>query len=384
MPIVNDDGVHETELDAVAFTLPPELKRIYITKDVVPPAVDPGDDKMVVSPEALQLGRELDEAEINPTTGTGLEVNWQQMNRPTGEVKLLDVGDSPLKRELDDFKVQASKPYVALKDTPQEDIDTAINVAMGSGPAMIAGVGSATANFRALGSAMSREGFKDSAAKIVKETGWYKGVDDKWRYEISDLGMKLKDRDWTHGQSGKLKDFVEHPELYKAYPEIADYKFEVAPPNYKSIASVNSGTKTIIINPSKIESGDQGLLDVLAHELQHTIQLKEGFALGGGPQQALSQATTALVEKMKVTKDPEAKKEMMELFLRIHDNANDFAHYMYMRLPGEVEANSVAARRLLTDEQRKAFPVKEMEKMLEGSQNKMIGSNYVTDFVYPK
>ena len=329
MPIANDDGYYETELDAAVTSLPQDF-----------------------------------------------QVEWSKLNQPLGEIKGTGKEDTPV-------VATTASPLVTIREG---DIGEAMNVAMGAGPASIVGTKAilpreAVVN---LGKARSMTGFKDSPDEILNKTGWYKGPDAQWRYEISDEGMKLVDRDWKVGEQGKLKDFVEHPELYKAYPELADYKFAVAPKNYQSIASVNPRTKTIMINPSKIASGDEGILDVLAHEIQHTIQLKEGFALGGSPVQALAQATTALVEKMKVTKDPEAKREMMDLFLSIHGKADDFGHYMYMRLPGEVEANSVAARRQLTDAQRKQFPVKEMEKMMEGEDFPLAGAKYVTDFIYPE
>lgn len=391
MPIVNDDGVHETELDSVAFTLPPELKKVYITKDdpAVKEGTDPNDDKMVITPQEYTRGQELDRFETDPTTGIGLEVNlqslggsslgfesidWSKLNQPFGSVKSTSKEDTPV-------VATTASPLVKITEG---DIGEAINVGMGAGPGIIAGEKSFTAPARALGKAMSMSGFKDSPEAIRKATGWFKGTDGKWKYEISDEGMKLADRDWKYGETGKLKDFIEHPELFKAYPEIGEINFKVAEKGERDLGSFNSRTKTLMINPEKIPAGEEGLLDTIVHELQHVVQRKEGFAYGSNPKAALEDVVTSLVQKMKETKDPEAKREMMELFLDIHNNVQKFAEYMYLRVPGEVEANIVAARRKLPDNLRKEFSVEEHQRMVEGEKNTLHGGNYVPEFIYPK
>lgn len=60
---------------------------------------------------------------------------------------------------------------------------------------------------------------------IRQATGWFKGVDDKWRYEIPD-GTFNKNIDWTRlndEQSAiKLKDIYNDQNLYSAYPQLEE------------------------------------------------------------------------------------------------------------------------------------------------------------------
>lgn len=82
---------------------------------------------------------------------------------------------------------------------------------------------------------------------VRKETGWFKGYDGKWRFEIDDSDIKLldlsklavEDEGLLHDletnldthvtdtivYKGRLKDVIEHPALFKAYPELKDVSF---------------------------------------------------------------------------------------------------------------------------------------------------------------
>lgn len=176
MPIGTSDGEYfDNQFEAmVGSGVTAGLRRIPIVKDPeVIPGENPGDYGMVVNPNAMMLGKELDQIEVDPTTGLGLEVNsrmplgsprepagalkqeeattlrppnsdglspnvdWSRMNQPTGSVGMTDVGDSPLDRELIDFRRRAAEPTIALKDAPPEAMQTAIDVAMGFGAGTI-------------------------------------------------------------------------------------------------------------------------------------------------------------------------------------------------------------------------------------------------------
>ena len=65
---------------------------------------------------------------------------------------------------------------------------------------------------------------------VRKETGWFKGYDGKWRFEIDDFDSSLienpkLERHEDDGDvyfTGKLSDIFNHKELFKAYPELND------------------------------------------------------------------------------------------------------------------------------------------------------------------
>lgn len=305
---------------------------------------DKYDDNIVTPPQA-QTNKQLDDAELNPSTGLGQEVAYK-----------------------------TASPLVTITD---EDIDKGISVAMGVGAGTMAGVASKTANTAARMEAAVMEGKGKPAEEIRQATGWEKGASDgRMRYEISDDKMKLVDKDWKFGETGKLSDFVDHPELFKAYPELKDINFKVAGKDDPYLGSFNAHSNTLTINPSKIRAGDEGLLDVISHELQHAVQRTEGFSPGSSPDTALKDA---LIAASKISDH----KEAWSIIGDISSKAKEFGEYMYQRTPGEVEANNVMARRKLTPEQRKSFSPQDTVNLLEGSENSLSGGKYYQPFNYP-
>jgi hypothetical protein len=143
---------------------------------------------------------------------------------------------------------------------------------------MFLGVGARNANMTALRSAEEMAGRGASRGKILRDTGWFKGADGEWRFEISDHPMSVA------GREGYLDDVVSHPELFDNYPELG------------GISVVNADRKggsyrrAIVdgeIQPGELVIGRQGSPDaqrsIAAHEIQHGIQDIEGFARGGSP-----------------------------------------------------------------------------------------------------
>lgn len=132
-------------------------------------------------------------------------------------------------------------------------------------------------------------------AKIIKmATGWEKGVDGKWRYEMQDAKIKdtidvgggnivkrfEEDMLWT---DGKLEDAVDAPKLFEAYPQLKNIKIhtDAVMNDMPSNGEYNPQTKTITIHADELKY----LNSILNHEIQHVIQREEGFAHGGTPEQ---------------------------------------------------------------------------------------------------
>lgn len=178
--------------------------------------------------------------------------------------------------------------------------------------------------------AREMENDKKDAKAIKMATGWERGADGKWRYEIPDLkyfskgdaGYKkarekqpwskeldgLSDRifdgeelseseyqrfdelaqkeekfkkDYLNREKPHLADWVENDELFKAYPDLKRVKMvftDQLPVNVGG--SYNEHEHTIVVNTNYV--GD--IASVLAHEVQHAIQQIEGFASGGNPE----------------------------------------------------------------------------------------------------
>ena len=153
-----------------------------------------------------------------------------------------------------------------------------------------AGPQSQTADSLSLSDARSRLDAGEDAEAVRQETGWHKGVDGKWRYEISDADAKLAmDRDTAYGYidsigGATLGDLLNHPALFAAYPSLAKIPVSLMDGKGASLrtTTVNDGPASHELALGRsLAPGD--LLSVLLHEVQHGIQHVEGFATGGSP-----------------------------------------------------------------------------------------------------
>ena len=178
--------------------------------------------------------------------------------------------------------------------------------------------------------AREMEDAKKDAKAIKMATGWERGADGKWRYEIPDLkyfsngyagwkkararqpwiqeldalsdklfeGEDLSDSEmarfdelaakesafkaeFLNREKPHLADWVENDELFKAYPDLKRVNVvftDQLPTNVGG--SYNEREHTIVVNTNYVGDIDS----VLAHEVQHAIQKIEGFARGGNPE----------------------------------------------------------------------------------------------------
>ena len=112
-------------------------------------------------------------------------------------------------------------------------------------------------------------------AKAIKlATGWERGADGLWRYEVED--NITFDRN-GNVDFGKLKDYVDAPELFAAYPQLTDaelkFRDDISARGYYDREKNEIGLSQYV--------PDSDFKDVLVHEIQHAIQYIEGFAEGG-------------------------------------------------------------------------------------------------------
>ena len=143
----------------------------------------------------------------------------------------------------------------------------------------------------AIAKQMDAEG-KD-AKKIRLLTGWEKGSDKKWRYEIDDgvftrpqEGTKWETKDGKTIQvpklqrEGYLREFYKNPELYKAYSDLESVWI-----SFKDFPEGESGSTYTYNGNVHIEINEKDSIEeqknTLVHEIQHIIQHVEGFAKGG-------------------------------------------------------------------------------------------------------
>lgn len=287
--------------------------------------------------------------------------------------------------------------------------------------------------------AKQMEEAKKDAKAIKMATGWEKGVDGKWRYEMPDAKIKdtldvgggnivkrnEEDMLWN---GGKLEKAIDAPELFKLYPQLKDVRIntDAIMNDMPSNGEYNPQTKTITIHADELKY----LNSILNHEIQHVIQHEEGFAHGGTPEQVerdfnaakaewkarsyafeleekakemggeynQSAVEKALIQEYKDMDMPEfipdketrikgfnyfargyADRSMDDAIKRFRLDRfqrTDFDSYQeYRKLAGEVEARNVQKRLGMTDEERRNSLASETEDVNRDEQIVMNGND---------
>jgi hypothetical protein len=249
-----------------------------------------------------------------------------------------------------------------------------------------AGVTSKTLDRSKLSYAQLEKSMGKHPDDVYQNTGFFQGADGRWRYEIPDDKSKVNIEHFDEDTSGnlitprtgktdffgkrteglKLQHVLDHPELYKAYPWLADKDILPMPSGMKGISGM-AASEGIYLGRQPADS----MRDVLLHEAQHYIQEREGFALGGSSRQFLAPKWVKAqelydkgVEKGHIDPThPEAIKYKQEI-----DAAHDAAYEKYTRLMGEVESRNVEVRRNLSASDRTRFPPHSTEDVARADQ----------------
>lgn len=210
---------------------------------------------------------------------------------------------------------------------------------------------------------------KKDAKAIKMATGWERGADGKWRYEMPDA--KIKDTMDVGGghivkryeddmlwNGGKLFDVIDAPELFKAYPQLKGVRIDTDAimNDMPSHGEYDSKTNTITIHADELKY----MNDILNHEIQHAIQGIEGFATGGSPTTIRGEVKKRFNEVTKQIKQLRAEGKEDEAKALIEKNRGLYNAYMknddfnsYKSLAGEVEARNVQERMNMTPEERR-------------------------------
>ena len=273
---------------------------------------------------------------------------------------------------------------------------------------------------------------KKDAKAIKLATGWERGADGKWRYEMPDAKIKdMKDIGGGHivkrfdddmlWNDGNLADVIDAPELFEAYPQLKNVRIDTDAimNDMPSNGEYNPKTNTITIHADELKY----MNSILNHEIQHAIQYIEGFGKGGSPEQMekefkaaqdewkarayaheleekakemggeynQSEVEKALVEEYKdldmsdELPDKETRIKGFNYFARGYadrsmDDAikrfrlnestrSDFDSYKeYLKLAGEVESRNVEKRLGMNDEERRNSLAEETEDVPRDSQ----------------
>ena len=154
--------------------------------------------------------------------------------------------------------------------------------------ATAAGIGARTADSAALRRAEALEKSGTDNETIRQETGWYRGMDGQWRFEIDDSKIKLRYE--ASAENGRemipnyttLGNLIDAPELFAAYPDMRNMDVVFQDLNDGAYGAYNRQFDSIDLS-RKLKSSQYDLLDTLTHEIQHAVQNREGFTRGTNP-----------------------------------------------------------------------------------------------------
>lgn len=105
--------------------------------------------------------------------------------------------------------------------------------------------------------AIEMEKANETPLKIKIATGWQKGADNQWKYELdsSKASLNLKiDSMAKLGKKYSLKSILKYPELFKAYPELNDVKISVSKKGGTTTEGFFDGSQIVLgIESSKLK-----------------------------------------------------------------------------------------------------------------------------------
>lgn len=278
-------------------------------------------------------------------------------------VDLINTAISPVTKRLGvhtDNPAFGSKHWRQIAGMPTEDannLETAAGLVTPGGAVKAMIVGAAR-----LGRAVEVEKAKfllenssANPASVYNLTGVYKDTDDKLRAVISDEAAKVTGL--KIGENKQLNEVLDHPELFKLYPELKNITVVgdvrgVKEGQFRPVGNSGDGViniagvgedflKAVTLKDGSNETRD-ALREVLLHETQHAVQNIEGFTPGGSPNRFLPKDLNVNTLQSKIdTGRKSSDSSVRDAAERFKENINDKlekAYDKYLAIPGEQEA----------------------------------------------
>ena len=233
--------------------------------------------------------------------------------------------------------------------------------------------------------AREMEAEKKDAKAIKMATGWERGADGKWRYEVGDVrfydGLQLINR--SVKTEATLNDLLEDNKdkeaLFASYPSLKNMPVVLEDMGYKGVGEYNYGKETIRLNTYLLTDDDgyftKPAVEILNHEIQHAIQKIEGFARGGSPAMVRSEIKKQMAEVTKQIRQLRAEgkeaeaKELIKKNRGLYEaSVGDDDFGSYKSLAGEVESRNVESRMGMSAEERRASLAAETEDVSREDQ----------------
>lgn len=142
-----------------------------------------------------------------------------------------------------------------------------------------AGRDAGNADLEALHEAERYEMQNVDAETIRQKTGWFRGADGKWRWEIDDSGMMLRTDAADISNYTTLGELVDAPALFATYPDMKDMDVTFQTLERGQNGGYSRRFDSIELSRN-LKNRPEALLNSLTHEVQHAIQQREGFTPG--------------------------------------------------------------------------------------------------------
>lgn len=282
-------------------------------------------------------------------------------------LRILDVNGKeftlPLVKEKTDSEMEgvAGEPTITVPTEPVSNniVSDVTEKSKGEMQHSFRGERADNADLEALNRAKEMEKRNVSNETIRQETGWFRGMDGKWRSEIDDSWMRyfrngdaqfradhpeyaeyqemmgkiltgdygqvdmsrLKELDATFGRelprlservkqgNATLQNLIQHDALFEAYPFLRNTRVRFVE-GQEAKGSYDAKSNTISLKAELQNNPDSTLL----HEIQHAIQSYEGFATGSSKEAWAQRLKNGYAEKRKSAEFEQADRAYRELF----------------------------------------------------------------------
>lgn len=229
---------------------------------------------------------------------------------------------------------------------------------------------------------------KEPNWKIKRDTGWEKGIDGKWRFEISPVSLRSdfiidENSVWNHVNEAdgnqvvfNLNEVADMSILEQLYPSLKNAEFvftKMKSGDRGAIIKTKDGKTIVYVNANEfIKDGTldrDELRKTIVHEVQHGIQDIERFAQGTNLSAANKQVQNEIKEINDLLESGNINfYEKLKLLYKKRKLSKESKFGRYLRTAGEVEARNVVKRISFSDISRAVNTLKETEDIKRKNQ----------------
>ena len=221
-----------------------------------------------------------------------------------------------------------------------------------------------TVTAKSLAEAMEAKGMSEKSIKYM--TGLERGSEGKWRSEIDDSAAKVHPEVLKSGDTHNLEDVLDHPELYKKYPDARYLPVTQQTLSLDTRGEYSPDIEHILM--SDIKDKDK-FKDTLLHEIQHWIQHKGGFDFKSAAEKprglqrtVVQQLTDKHLGEYKDALQKAIESGDFDEAVNIRKQMKKYEEYLtYRAEPREAEAHNVEKRSRFSKQQRQQVLAKETE-----------------------